>query len=247
MPNSETAQLDRACLRAGAAELGLVLTDEAVVGLEEYGMLLRSWNQRMNLVSKASLVHFETRHVLDSLTLALAVAAPITGPVIDVGSGAGLPGLPLKIVFPEIDLTLVEATAKKAGFLETAIEQLRLEPADAVAERAEILARDPEYRESFQIVLARALAPLPALVELTLPFCRQGGVVVAYKSGGIEREVEAATAAIKILGGAPPRLIEVPASVTGHSRVLVVIEKQEHTPQKYPRRSGMPAKQPLGK
>ncbi len=246
MSNSQTAQLDRACLRAGSAELGLALMDEAVVGLEEYGMLLRVWNQRMNLVSKASLAHFETRHVLDSLTLVAAVDAPISGPVIDVGSGAGLPGLPLKIVFPEIDLTLVEATAKKARFLEKAIEQLRLDSARAVAERAEILARDPEYRERFQVVLARAIAPLPALVELTLPFCRQSGVVVAYKSRGVEGEVEEAGAAIKMLGGAPPRLIEVPASVTGDPRVLVVIEKQEHTPEKYPRRPGMPTKQPLG-
>ena len=122
---------------------------------------------------------------------------------------------------------------------------LGLEGAAVAAERAETLGQAPEYREAFDVVLARALAPLPVLAELTLPFCRRGGVVVAYKSPGVEDEAAEARVAIKLLGGAAARIVEVPASVSGDPRTLVVIEKRGPTPRKYPRRPGAPAKQPL--
>lgn len=245
MEASANAPLDHARLRAGARELGLELSGEALAAFDRYAALLRSWNERMNLVSKASLAKVEARHILDSLTSALAFDGAPLGKVIDVGTGAGFPGLPLKIVFPAIDLTLVEATQKKTRFLEAAVEALGLDGAEVVAERAERLGQDPAYREAFDVVLARALAPLPVLAELTLPFCRRGGVVVAYKSLGVEGEVAEARRAIEMLGGAPSRMVEVPATVTGDARVLVTIEKGSPTPRKYPRRPGTPAKQPL--
>ena len=237
--------LDHARLQTGARSLGVELSGEALAAFDAYAALLRSWNERMNLVSKASLAKVETRHILDSLTAALALDGPPSGKIIDVGTGAGFPGLPLKIVFPAIDLTLVEATQKKTRFLEAAVEALGLDGAAVVAERAERLGQDPAYREAFDVVLARALAPLPVLAELTLPLCRRGGMVVAYKSPGVEGEVAEARGAIKLLGGAPPRMVEVPATVTGDARVLVTIKKRSPTPRKYPRRPGTPARQPL--
>ena len=245
MEASTSPPLDHARLQAGARELGVELSDEMLADFDRYAALLRSWNERMNLVSKASLAKIETRHILDSLTAALTLGGAPSGKVIDVGSGAGFPGLPLKIVYPGIDLTLVEATQKKARFLEAAVDALGLDGAEIVAERAERLGQDPAYREEFDIVLARAVAPLPVLAELTLPLCRRGGTVVAYKSPGVEDEVAEARRAIQILGGAAPRVVEVPATATGDPRVLVVIEKRGPTPRKYPRRPGLSAKQPL--
>ena len=231
--------------KLGARELGVELSGAALVAFDRYAALLRSWNERMNLVSKASLAKIETRHILDSLTSALTLGGAPSGKVMDVGTGAGFPGLPLKILYPTVDLTLVEATGKKARFLEAAVEALGLDGAEVVAERAERLGQDPAYREAFDVVVARALAPLPVLAELTLPLCRRGGLVVAHKSPGVEGEVAEARRAIKLLGGAPPRMVEVSANVTGDPRVLVTIEKRGPTPRKYPRRPGLPAKQPL--
>ena len=245
MEPSANPPLDHARLRAGARDLGIELSGEALAAFDTYAALLRSWNMRMNLVSKASLAKIETRHILDSLTAALALGGAPTGRVMDVGTGAGFPGLPLKIVYPAIDLTLVEATGKKARFLEAVVGELALDGAAVAAKRAEDLGQDPACREKFDIVLARALAPLPVLAELTLPFCRRGGVVVAYKSPGVEDEIDEARQAIRLLGGAAPTLTEVPASVTGDPRVLVTIEKRSPTPRKYPRRPGAPSKQPL--
>lgn len=245
MEASTSPPLDHARLQGGARELGVELSAEALVGFDRYAALLRSWNTRMNLVSKGSLAKIESRHLLDSLTAALALGGAPSGKVIDVGSGAGFPGLPLKIVYPKVELTLVEVTQKKARFLEAAVEALGLAEASVVAERAERLGQDPAYRQEFDVVLARAVAPLSVLAELTLPLCRRGGLVVAYKSPGVEGEVAEARRAIKLLGGAAPQIVEVPATVTGDPRVLVTIEKRGPTPGKYPRRPGLPAKQPL--
>lgn len=245
MEASASPPLDHTRLQAGARELSIELSDEMLADFDRYAALLRSWNTRMNLVSKASLAKFESRHLLDSLTAALVLGGAPSGRVIDVGSGAGFPGLPLKIVYPGIGLTLVEATRKKARFLEAAVAEFGLDGAEVVADRAERLGQDPAYRETFDVVVARALAPLPVLVELALPFCRRGGLVVAYKSPGVEGEVAEARRAIKMLGGAPPQIVEVSANVTGDPRVLVTIEKRGTTLGKYPRRPGLPAKQPL--
>ena len=245
MEASTSPPLDHARLKAGARDLGVELSDEMLADFDRYASLLRSWNERMNLVSKGSLAKVETRHILDSLTAVLALGGAASGKVIDVGSGAGFPGLPLKIVYPKVELTLVEATRKKARFLEEVAEALGLDGTEVAAERAERLGQGPAYRETFDVVLARALAPLPVLAELTLPLCRRGGLVVGYKSPGVEGEVAEAQRAIKLLGGAPPQIVEVPAAVTGDPRVLVTIEKRGPTPRKYPRRPGLPAKQPL--
>ena len=163
----------------------------------------------------------------------------------DLGSGAGFPGLPLKIAFPEIRLALVESVGKKVSFLQHLLLTLELPDVEVLHGRAEALAHEAGHRAAFDTVLTRGLAPLRVLAELALPFCRQGGVMVAYKKGDLAEELAEAQNAITLMGG---RIVEQQAvDVEGlrDRRVLVVIKKIADTPAKYPRRPGMPKKRPL--
>ena len=165
--------------------------------------------------------------------------------MLDVGSGAGLPGVPLAIAHPGLSVTLLEATRKKAVFLEHLIGELELDTTGVLAGRAETLAHDTDLRETFDVVTSRAVARLPVLAELTLPFCQVGGTVVAQKARGAMPEIEDAEDAIGLLGG---RLREaMPVTVPGSNvrRLLVTIDKQTPTPDRYPRRPGIPSKRPL--
>jgi 16S rRNA (guanine527-N7)-methyltransferase len=165
--------------------------------------------------------------------------------LLDVGAGAGFPGLPLKILIPDIRLTMLEATGKKARFLEHMASVMELENAVVLALRAEDAAHLPEHREKYDVVVSRAVAELPSLLELTLPFCRPGGRVIAQKKGDIQLELNKSVRALRILGG---RLLEVKEAALPEipdRRFLVVVEKIMATPKNYPRRSGMPVKRPL--
>ena len=162
--------------------------------------------------------------------------------VVDVGSGGGLPGLPLKIVRPDLEVVLVEADGDKAAFLVNACAQLGLHGVEIVNRRAEEAARDPRLREAFDLAVARALAPMPVLVELCLPFVRVGGRLLAQKTEA--EDVGAAGHAIEVLGGGPPRVVAAPSSVR-RSGTIVVVEKVAATPDAYPRRAGRPARKPL--
>lgn len=232
---------------AGAVRLGIALQRGQVERFERYGRELLAWNQRLNLTAITAWDEIITKHFLDSLTVALALPKPV-GPgtgILDVGAGAGFPGIPLKIAFPEIRLALLESAKKKAAFLEQVTQALGLKGVTVIAERAEEAARMPEHREAYQVVVARALAPFPVLVELTLPFSTVGGMVVAQKKGDIALEIAQAGPALQRLGG---RLRECrPVALPGleDGRVLVIVDKVAATPQAYPRRPGMPAKRPL--
>ena len=190
-------------LKSGAEKLGLSLTDGQLEKFDTYYRELLEWNWWINLTSITEYNDVQLNHFLDSLTVALAIDTDKSNylRVIDVGTGAGLPGIPLKIVSPEIDLTLLEATAKKAGFLHHIIDKLVLENVKIITGRAEDIAHRQEYRERFDIAVSRAVAPLAALVELTLPFCRTGGSFIAQKKGFIQSEVDRAEKAIGMLGG----------------------------------------------
>lgn len=232
-------------LEAGAKKLGLELNAEQLELFDVYYQKLVDWNRQINLTAITDYEEVQLKHFLDSLTITLVWQPDKGNNIIDVGTGAGMPGIPLKIVFPDIKLVLLEATAKKASFLHHIMQTLGLKDVEIIVGRAEEIAHVPYYREKFELVLSRAVASMSTLVELTIPFCALGGSFIAPKKGSIDEEVNLAANAITLLGG---RLREVKrielAKFTGE-RYLVVVDKVAPTPDDYPRRPGIPGKKPL--
>ncbi len=235
-------------LNTGAQKLGLHLSPKQLEQFHIYYQELVDWNRKVNLTSITGYEEVQVKHFLDSLTVALAVKPAAVGgslSIIDVGTGAGLPGIPLKILWPGIRLVLLEATAKKAKFLYHLNNKLGLDNVEVLVGRAEEVAHDAQYREKFELVLSRAVAPLPALVELTLPFCAVGGSFIAQKKGTIDPELSRASRAITVLGGNLREVKAVDWEEFADERYLVVIDKVKPTPPKYPRRPGIPARRPM--
>ena len=234
-------------LKAGAAALGVYLDSLQIAQFHRYYQELVDWNRRVNLTSVTDCVEVQSRHFVDSLSVSAVLNGSLLdgGRALDVGSGAGFPGLPLKIAFPKLRITLMDATNKKASFLRHVSRVLGLDDVEVLAGRAETLAHDAGLREEFDLVLSRAVAQLSVLAELTLPFCRLGGLVVAQKGVGVDTEVRQARKAIEAVGGTLKEVREVQFADFDAGAVLVVIEKEATTPPKYPRRSGIPVKRPL--
>ena len=236
-------------LARGASELGLALDAAQLAQFETYYRELADWNGRMNLTSVIDYEEVQVKHFLDSLTVLPALGSPLppNAKVVDVGAGAGFPGLPLNLACPGIHLTLVESTGKKANFLRHVVETLDLAGVEVYTGRAEELAHRPELRGSCDLTLARGLARLPTLLEYTLPFTRQGGLVAAWKHGGegLRAELDSARKALQILGGRVKSIYPVKATGLEDNRVVVIVEKVRETPDDYPRRPGVPRKQPL--
>jgi 16S rRNA (guanine527-N7)-methyltransferase len=234
----------------GAKALGLPLTADQRSAFQAYYEELVTWNQKFNLTAITDYEQVQIRHFLDSLSCLMAdeIRLALRQPsmrVIDVGSGAGFPGIPLKLVCPDIQLTLVEATGKKVTFLEHMIERLQLRGVQAVKARAEELAHDGAYREKYDLAVARAVAELPVVVEFTLPFCKIGGWTVAQKGESGAAEAWTASHAIALLGGELHRVLPVQLPGLPEDRTLVIIRKRSPTPEIYPRRPGVPNKRPL--
>jgi len=243
----DRTKMDR--LLRGAEALKVSLDDRHLSMFRIYYQELVEWNQRFNLTAITDYEGIQVRHFLDSLSCLLALPRAklqAGAKVIDVGTGAGFPGLPLKIVCPGMRLTLLEATRKKTDFLCHLVDRLHLHGVEVVHGRSETLGRQPEYREAYAWALARAVAEMPTLVEYLLPLVAVGGGALAQKGEGAPPEVQSAEESVRILGGHVRRLVPVHLHGLAETRYLVVVDKVASTPEKYPRRPGMPAKRPLG-
>ena len=216
--------------------------------LLQYHELLAQWNQRMNLTGNADFDVMLNQHYTDSVApLQRDGLFPEGASIIDVGSGAGLPGLPLAIVRPDLQMVLLDSLAKRVHFLSEVIETLGLGNVRAIHARAEDAAHQPQWREAFHIAVARAVAPLPVLCELLLPFVEVGGKMLCYKGPAAIDEKEAGDAAAKLLGGAGIEWlpVELPHQPEWE-HVVAVSAKEAPMPVKYPRKAGVPSRQPLG-
>ena len=235
-------------LITGVEKLGLSLNREQIRQFEVYCREMLDWNQRVNLTAITDYEEVQTRHFLDSLTIYSVLDKSQSCEnlnILDVGTGAGFPGIPLKITIPDIKLTLIEATGKKTEFLNYVVSVLGLENVKITTGRAEELAHRAEYRAGFNVVVSRAVASLATLAELTLPFCPTGGTVIAPKKGDVRKEVEEALRAIDTLGGSLHEVRLVELDELTDDRYLVIIDKVSPTPDKYPRRPGIPEKRPI--
>ena len=225
-------------LERASALYGLPLNAKQIEKFAIYYRLLIEWNAKMNLTAITEPREVAVKHIVDSLTALRGIEERDSLRLIDVGTGAGFPGIPLKIVRPDLKLTLLDSLKKRVHFLETVVEALGLEGAECLHGRAEEAARQSALRERFDIAASRAVARLPVLAEYLLPFVRIGGTAIALKGLHSER-------AVKILGG---RTIEsIPVALPGLSdkRAVLVIKKERPTPKAYPRKAGKPAKEPL--
>jgi 16S rRNA (guanine527-N7)-methyltransferase len=225
--------------------LGIRFSEEQRAAFDLYARELLEWNRRFNLTSITDPEQIRTKHFLDSLSCWLAMRESPPGKLVDVGAGAGFPGIPLKILKPDIHLTLVEATAKKTGFLLHLVQFLRLEGVHVGTTRAEEFGHLAAHRESFDWAVARAVAPLPVLVEYLLPLVKIGGFALAQKAKDAETEAETARNAIRKLGGEVNEVKKVDVPGLDEERYLVVIKKIARTSETYPRRPGVPSKRPL--
>lgn len=215
--------------------------------LDTYATRLLLENRRANLTGARDREAIYRRHFTESLALlaALESAGLLTSPLADIGAGAGFPGLPMKIARPDLDVTLIEATGKKARFLEAMVAELGLDGVRVVQGRAEELAREPEFREAYPLAVARTVAPLPVLLELTLPFVTVGGVLAAPKGSAAAREMREATNALTELGGEIVSADPLDLPIEGPRPTLILVRKLRPTPDRYPRRAGIPNKRPL--
>ena len=221
------------------------LTDEQSVKFEKYYDLLIDWNKKINLTSITEREEVWVKHFEDSLSIARIIDMSSIDSVIDVGTGAGFPGIPLKLVYPHIKLTLLDSLDKRIRFLEEVIDELSLDNVLTVHGRAEDFGRDPLYREKYDLCVSRAVASLPVLSELCIPFVRTGGSFIAYKSEKAMEELDDSNKAISMLGGMIGSTERFSLTGNDYNRTLIKIDKVEHTSDKYPRRAGVPAKKPI--
>ena len=228
------------------SDFEIQLTDNQVGQFEQYLALLLEWNAHTNLTAIREPQDIELRHFLDSLTVATKMGEIADGMcLIDIGTGAGFPGLPLKILFPQLQVSLVESVGKKTNFLQTVVDELGLENVLVLNQRAEEVGRNDAHREQYDFGVARAVAGLPTLVELLLPLVKVGGKLIAQKGENAHTELAEAAFAVAQVGGSPIRLHEVELPTHEKAHYLLVSDKVEQTPERYPRRVGVPNKRPL--
>ena len=229
----------------GLTELGLNLSDFQLGQFMKYYELLVEWNSFMNLTAITEFEEVCTKHFLDSLSLCKALDCQKELSVMDIGTGAGFPGIPLKITFPNLEITLLDSLGKRIKFLKEVIEQLGLEKIDAIHGRAEDFAKPDLLRGQFDICVSRAVANLSSLSEYCIPYVKVGGFFISYKSEKIVEEMASAEKAVHLLGGEFIKQVEFVLPNSDIYRNLVIIKKVKDTPKKYPRKAGLPTKEPL--
>ena len=225
--------------------LGIDLTASQARQFDELTSLLLEWNRRINLTAITDPAEIAIKHYLDALTLARVIPRFDGLRLIDVGTGAGFPGLALAIAFPQLQVTLMDSTAKKLRFIDQAGEALQLENIRTLQARAEDAGRRKAHREAYDIATARAVGRLPALMEYTLPLTKPGGQVIAMKGRSAFEETAMAAKAIGALGGELFVIEEIMLPTLDNPRYLIVIDKVNPTPRRYPRQAGTPARQPI--
>ena len=234
-------QLDK--FEKGLADLGISLNETQIKQFLDYYELLVETNKVMNLTAITEFDEVIEKHFLDSLSLCRIYDLNREIRVLDLGTGAGFPGVPLKIAFPQICLVLADSLNKRIKFLENIVGELSLQNVSCVHVRAEEMGRNKEYREQFDLCVSRAVANLSSLSEYCIPFVKEGGAFISYKSGEIEEEANAAKKAISVLGGELREIYKF--DLYEQKRSFVIIDKKKKTPKAYPRKAGTPTKEPL--
>ena len=227
----------------GLEKLELKLTEKQIEQFLKYYEMLIKKNKVMNLTAITEYNEVIEKHFLDSISLCQVYDLTTPVKILDMGTGAGFPGVPLKIAFPEVEITLADSLNKRIKFLDEVVAELGLEKVTTVHARAEELARNKEHRESYDLVVSRAVANLSTLGEYCIPFVKMGGNFISYKSAEVDEEVNAAGKAIKILGGEIKDVYKF--DLSDQKRSFVTIEKIKTTPKTYPRKAGTPSKEPL--
>ena len=225
--------------------LGIVLTDKQKQQFDKFYELLVEWNKVMNLTGITEYEEVNEKHFVDSISIVKAIDVNKVKTVIDVGTGAGFPGIPLKIAFPHLKITLLDSLNKRIKFLNTVIDELGLTDITTIHGRAEDFAKQKDYREQYDLCVSRAVANLATLSEYCIPYVKQGGYFIHYKSGKIEEELKQAEYAIKQLGCTMEKTEKMLLPSTEIERMFVFIKKIKNTSPKYPRKAGLPAKEPL--
>lgn len=232
-------------LKEGSSQMGLEVSEKQIHQFLKYKEILLEWNQKMNLTAITEEKEVIIKHFLDSISCIKVDKLKNSGKIIDVGTGAGFPGIPLKIIFPELKLTLLDSLNKRINFLKEVCLQLELQDVEFIHGRAEDYGQDKDYRGAYDYAVARAVAPLNVLVEYCLPFVKTGGYFICQKGKALDEELLEAEKAIKVIGGkvVDKKAIPLPFSEITHN--ILVIEKTKETSTKYPRKAGKPTKNPI--
>ena len=236
---------DLTILEEGCRELGITLDEIQKKQFTDFYEYLVEKNKVMNLTGITEFQEVLIKHFLDSLACVKAVDMSRIKRIMDIGTGAGFPGVPLKIAFPHLEACLLDSLKKRVNFLEETFQMLKLENITAIHGRAEEYAKNKQYRETYDLCVSRAVSNLATLSEYCLPYVKTGGYFISYKSGTVQEEVEQAQKAVKILGGKIQDVVYFQLPDSEIQRSLVVIEKIKATPGRYPRKAGTPLKEPL--
>ena len=226
-------------------ELGITLTDQQKQQFVKFYELLVEWNKVMNLTGITEYEEVNEKHFVDSLSIVKAIDISKVETIIDVGTGAGFPGIPLKIAFPHLKVVLLDSLKKRIKFLDTVINELGLDDIKTIHGRAEDFSKQGDYREQFDLCVSRAVANLATLSEYCIPYVKKGGLFVPYKSGEIEEEIDQSKKAVHVLGGKIEDVVKFRLPGTEIGRSFVIIRKLQNTARKYPRKAGLPSKEPI--